>query len=106
MLTVKKLRRKPKHFHNFTGLTPEHFDELLAALEPLYERAEEERLVNPDRLRPRGAGHKFNLDLPERLLMALMYFRFYTTQTLLSYLFDLDASNVNREINGRMLAVL
>lgn len=106
MLTVNKLRRKPKHFHNFTGLTPEHFDKLLLALEPLYERAEEERLLYPNRLRSRGAGHKFNLDLPERLLMSLMYFRLYVTQTLLGYLFDLDASNVNREINGRMLAVL
>jgi hypothetical protein len=106
MLTVEKLRRKPKHFHNFTGLTPEQFDELLVALEPLYEQAEEERLDNPNRLRARGAGHKFNLELPERLLMSLMYFRLYITQALLGYLFDLDSSNVNREINGRMLAVL
>jgi hypothetical protein len=106
MITVKKLRRKPKHFHNFTGLTPQQFDELLAALEPLYELAEEERLENPDRLRSRGAGRKFNLKLPERLLMSLMYFRLYVTQTLLGYLFDLDSSNVNREINERMLAVL
>jgi hypothetical protein len=106
MLTVRKLRRKPKHFHNFTGLTPEQFDELLTALKPLYEQAEEERLANPNRLRARGAGHKFNLELPERLLMCLMYFRLYVTQTLLGYLFDLDSSNVNREINGRMLAVL
>jgi hypothetical protein len=75
-------------------------------LEPLYEQAEEERLENPNRLRATGAGHKFNLDLPERLLMSLMYFRLYITQTLLGYLFDLDASNVNREINGRMLGVL
>ena len=106
MLTVKKLRRKPKHFHNFTGLTPEQFNQLLTALEPLYEQAEEERLENPNRLRATGAGHKFNLDLPERLLMSLMYFRLYITQTLLGYIFDLDASNVNREINGRMLGVL
>jgi len=106
MITVKKLRRKPKHFHNFTGLTPQQFDELLGALQPLYERAEHERLFDPNRLRARGAGHKFNLKLPERLLMSLMYFRLYVTQTLLGYLFDLDASNVNREINGRMLAVL
>lgn len=106
MLTVKKLRRKPNHFHNFTGLTPQQFDELLAALKPLYERAQEERLENPDRLRARGAGRKFNLRLPERLLMSLMYFRLYVTQTLLGYLFDLDSSNVNREINGRMLALL
>lgn len=106
MLTVKKLRRKPKHFHNFTGLTPQQFDELLTALEPLYERAEEERLENPNRLRARGAGRNFNLKLPERLLMSLMYFRLYVTQTLLGYLFNLDSSNVNREINGRMLGVL
>jgi hypothetical protein len=106
MLTAKKLRRKPKHFHNFTGLTPGQFDELLVALELLYEQAEEERLDNPNRLRARGAGHKFNLELPERLLMSLMYFRLYITQALLGYLFDLDSSNVNREINGRMLAVL
>ncbi|MCA1838408.1 MAG: transposase family protein [Actinobacteria bacterium] len=57
-------------------------------------------------MRARGAGHKFNLELPERLLMSLMYFRLYITQALLGYLFDLDSSNVNREINGRMLAVL
>jgi hypothetical protein len=44
MLTVNKLRRKPKHFHNFTGLTPQHFDELLLAVEPLYEQAEHKRL--------------------------------------------------------------
>jgi hypothetical protein len=106
MLTAKKLRRKPKHFHNFTGLTPQQFDELLLAVEPLYEKAEQERLENPDRLRARGAGRNFNLELPERLLMSLMYFRLYVTQILLGYLFDLDSSNVNREINGRMLAVL
>ena len=106
MLTVKKLRRKPKHFHSFTGLTPQQFDQLLLALKPLYEEAEEERLSNPNRLRARGAGHKFNLKLPERLLMSLMYFRLYITQTLLAYLFDLDTSNVSREINGRMVAVL
>src|SRR5215210_4830131 len=106
MLTVKKLRRKPKHFHNFTGLTPQQFDELLLALQPLYEQAEEERLENPNRLRSRGAGRNFNLELPEKLLMSLMYFRLYLTQPLLGYLFDLDPSNVSREINGRMLGVL
>jgi hypothetical protein len=106
MLTVKKLRRKPKHFHNFTGLTPQRFDELLVALEPLYEQPQHERLENPNRLRATGAGRGFNLELPERLLMSLMYLRLYITQTLLGYLFDLDASNVNREIHGRMMSVL
>ena len=106
MLTVEKLRRKPKHFHNFTGLTPQQFDQLLAAIEPLYEKGEVQRLSNPSRLRPRGAGRKFKLELPERLLMSLMYLRLYITQTLLGYLFGLDTSNVSREVQGRMLEVL
>src|SRR5215212_5231205 len=106
MLTVEKLRRKAKHFHNFTGLTPQQFDQLLAAIEPLYEKAEVQRLSNPSRLRPRGAGRKFKLELPERLLMSLTYLRLYITQTLLGYLFGLDTSNVSREVQGRMLEVL
>jgi len=106
MLTVEKLRRKPKHFHNFTGLTPQQFDQLLTAIEPLYEKAEVQRLSNPSRLRPRGAGRKFKLELPERLLMSLTYLRLYITQTLLGYLFGLDTSNVSREVQGRMLEVL
>ena len=79
---------------------------MLLALEPIYERAEYDRLQKPNRLRSRGAGRNFNLQLPERLLMSLMYFRLYITQTLLGYLFELDTSNVSREINRRMLAVL
>ena len=33
---------------------------------------QEERLENPNRLRSRGAGRKFELELPERLLMSLI----------------------------------
>lgn len=54
MITVDKLRRKPKHFHNFTGLSPWRFDELLLDLEPLYEQAEKERLENPECRRSYG----------------------------------------------------
>jgi hypothetical protein len=35
-----------------------------------------------------------------------MYLRLYITHTLLGYLLDLDASNVKREIHGRMISVL
>jgi len=106
MLTVKKLRRKPVHFQNFTGLTPEAFDQLLSALQPVYQRREFERKNRPGRLRAVGAGPHFRLDLPERLLMTLLYLRLYLTQPLLGYLFGLDDSNVSREINHRMLPAL
>jgi hypothetical protein len=45
MLTVKKLRRKPKHY-NFTGLTLSSSTNC-SRPEPLYEQAEQERLETP-----------------------------------------------------------
>jgi len=106
MLTYTKLQRKPKHFQSFTGVTVAQFAEIMNALRPIYGELEEKRLQRPDRKRKIGGGRKFSLSLEDRLLVTLMYFRLYTSYTLLGYLFDLDASNVGREINQRMLPAL
>jgi len=106
MLTYKKLQRKPKHFQSFTGVTIAQFAEILNALRPIYGEFEKERLQRPGRKRKIGGGRKFTLSLEDRLLVTLMYFRLYTSYTLLGYLFDLDGSNVGREINYRMLPAL
>jgi len=106
MLTYTKLQRKPKHFQSFTGVTVAQFAEILNALRPIYGEFEKERLQRPDRKRKIGGGRKFTLSLEDRLLVTLMYFRLYTSCTLLGYLFDLDGSNVGREINHRMLPAL
>ena len=45
-----------------------------------------------------GAGHKFDLPLKDRILMFLMYYRMYTTYDMLGMIFDLDKSNVCRDI--------
>lgn len=105
MITVTRLRRKPRHFQSFCGLTPSEFDRLLLALEPVYQQARQCRLHRPDRQRTIGGGRPFALALPERLLMVLFYWRLYVSQGLLSYLFDLDTSNVCREI-GRLRCLL
>jgi len=106
MITVARLRRKPRHFQCFTGLTPLEFDRLLDQLAPVYEAAQQQRRERPDRKRQSGAGHPFALDLPERLLMGLMYLRLYLGQSLLSFLFDIEQSNVCRELSKRLLPVL
>ena len=106
MLTYKKLQRKPKHFQSFTGVTIAQFAEILNALRPIYGEIEKKRLGRPDRKRKIGGGRKFTLSLEDRLLVTLMYFRLYTSYTLLGYLFDLDGSNLGREINHRMLPAL
>lgn len=106
MLTYEKLQRKPKHFQAFTGVSVAQFAEILNALRPVYAELEEERLTRPDRKRKIGGGRNFTLSLEDRLLVTLMYFRLYMSYALLGYLFNLDGSNVGREINQRMLPVL
>ena len=106
MLTVHRLRRKPRHFFSFTGLTPEEFDHLLNALQPVYAEAEQVRLCSRERQRAQGGGGSFTLKLPERLLSTLLYYRLSVTGGLLSYLFGLDESNLSRERNQRMRPVL
>ena len=105
MLTLEKLRRKPEKFHAFTGLTPDEFDTVLAGVEPVYAAAQETQRNHPCRRRAVGAGHLFTLSVAERLLLVLIYWRVYLTQGLLGFLFELDDSNVSREIR-RMRPVL
>src|SRR5579862_1414993 len=106
MITVAKLRRKPRHFLAFTGLNIEQFDQLLTEFAPAYEADQHQRRDRANRMRLPGAGRPFALCLPERLLMGLMYLRLYLGQNLLGYLFDLDQSNVSRDLNDRLLGVL
>lgn len=106
MLTYERLQRKPKQFQAFTGVTLAQFAEILKAIRPVYAEFEKERLARPERKRKIGGGRNFHLDLENRLMVTLMYFRLYVSYALLGYLFDLDGTNIGREINQRMLPAL
>jgi hypothetical protein len=43
MKAVAKLRRKPKQFRSFTGLSVSEFDKLLTEFETAYEQARQEQ---------------------------------------------------------------
>ncbi len=45
-----------------------------------------------------AAGRPFTLDTRNRFLMLLVYYRLYITYTLAGFLFDLDQSNICRDI--------
>ncbi len=45
-----------------------------------------------------GAGRCFKLNVQDRFLMLLVYYRLYITYTLAGFLFDLDQSNICRDI--------
>jgi hypothetical protein len=106
MITLAKLRRKPKQFRSLTGLSVSEFDKLFTEFESAYEQARQERQNRAGRTRQPGAGRPFVLPLAERLFMALLYFRLYLNQSLLSLLFDIDQSSVSREVMKRVLPVL
>jgi len=99
MLRAAQLQKRPAAFQRLTGVTPNEFDTILESLSPLWHDANTKRLNNHKRSRAIGAGAKFHLELHELLLMTLIYLRQYCTQELIGWLlFDLDKSNVSRNI--------
>jgi hypothetical protein len=106
MSHTERLRRSPNAFRQLTGITPATFDRLLTDLTPRYQEAEAKRKDRPGRKRRPGAGRKHALDLADRLLMLLIYYRTYTTHVFLGFLFGVDDSAVGRNINplGPLLA--
>ncbi len=104
MLNYRRLSEKPLTFRSFTGLEVSEFESLYLELESVYEEYEVKRLSRRGRKRRIGAGRPFKLPLKDRLLMLLMYYRLYITSTLTGFLFDLDQSNVLK--NMRVLEPL
>lgn len=98
MLTYKKLSKKPKSFLSFTGVTLQQFDVILADVKKKHQFTEKTRLSNRERQRNIGAGRRFDLNIADRLMMLLVYYRLYLTCELIGHLFGLDQSNVNRNI--------
>jgi hypothetical protein len=106
MLTVQRLKRKPKHFKSFTGFSAQEFDMLLQAVQPEYLEQQNKLKTSKVRQRKLGAGRHFKRSLGERLLMTLIYYRLHLTYIMLGYLFDLDDSRAGEEIRERMQPVL
>jgi Helix-turn-helix of DDE superfamily endonuclease len=99
-MSYAKLCKKPLLFRSFTGLTITEFDSIYGEIESKYEEHEKRRYLSNRRKRVRdiGAGRPFKLKVRERFLMLLVYYRLYITYTLSGFLFDLDQSNVCRDI--------
>jgi hypothetical protein len=98
LFSYDRLSKKPLLFRSFTGLTIEEFDNMYSKIERKYEKHEVQRLSKRKRERRLGAGKHFKLDVKNRFLMLLVYYRLYITYTLTGFLFDLDQSNVCRDI--------
>jgi DDE superfamily endonuclease/Helix-turn-helix of DDE superfamily endonuclease len=95
------LSKKPLLFKSFTaGLTVQEFDDIYdKEITKRYNTHENKRLSKRKaRERSIGAGRHFKRNVKDRFLMLLVYYRLYITYTLVGFLFDLDQSNVCRNI--------
>src|SRR6266516_4609610 len=98
-MSYARLSRKPLLFKSFTGLEITEFDTISREIESKYDEHEGVRLSRRKRKRGIGAGRPFKLKARERFLMLLVYYRLYITYTLSGFLFDLDQSNICRDIS-------
>jgi hypothetical protein len=84
LLSYDRLSKKPLLFKSFTGLTVQEFDDIYdKEITKKYDKHEIQRLSSKrkDRKRDIGAGRPFKLDLRDRFLMLLVYYRIYITYT-------------------------
>jgi DDE superfamily endonuclease len=104
LLSYEGLSKKPLLFKSFTGLTVQEFDDIYnkeiakRCVKHVIQRLSNKK-ENRERERKYGAGRHFKLDIRDRFLMLLVYYRLYITYTLaVGFLFDLDQSNICRDI--------
>jgi hypothetical protein len=97
MISYTLVAATPGIFPALTGLSQKDFDALFVDVQQAQARRLEEATDTKRGFRPRqrkaGAGHPFDHDLRDRLLMALVWLRVYPTYELLGWLFGLDKSN-------------
>jgi len=83
LLSYDRLSKKPLLFKSFTGLTVQEFDDIYnKKTAKRYEDYELQRLSSTKRKdvreRKAGAGRPFKLDVKDRFLMLLVYYRLFT----------------------------
>src|SRR3954454_14724432 len=100
MFSYDRLSRKPLLFKSFIGLTVQEFDDIYDKEITKRNKTHENKRLSKRKNRERvmGAGRPFKLELKNRFLVLLVYYRLYITYTLAGFLFDLDQSNIYRDI--------
>ncbi len=96
ILRYERLQRFPTVFKSMTGLHLAQFDDLITDMRPRLLAAEQARLTRPTRTRAIGAGHPFELDPRNQILLTVIWLRLYPIHEVLAYLFGISDSTVSR----------
>ena len=105
ILRYERLQRFPTVFKSMTGLRVAQFDDLVTDVRPRLLAAEQARLTRPSRKRAIGAGHPFELEPRNQLLLTVIWLRVSPIHEVLAYLFGISDSTVSRTI-ARVLPLL
>lgn len=98
ILRYERLQRFPAVFKSMTGLHLAQFDNLISDMRPRLLAAEQTRLTRPARARAIGAGHPFELDPRNQILLTVIWLRLCPIHEVLAYLFGVSDSTVSRTI--------
>jgi|GEM_PF-4312905 len=82
---TSQLKKRPKIFRSLTGITVEKFNVLYYQLIPIYQGTESRRFNKKNRKRRVGGGRKKDLPLEDQLLLVLIYYRHYLSQSFLAH---------------------
>ena len=89
-LKYTKIRKNPIIFNRLFGVSVSQFDEILLKIESKWEKQVIHYYKRP--------GRNYKLELPDMLLMLMLYYRSYITQMFVGFLFGIDDSRVCRII--------
>jgi DDE superfamily endonuclease/Helix-turn-helix of DDE superfamily endonuclease len=89
-IRYSKIKKYPSLFNRLFGISVSEFDRIYRAVEPLWIKEVVDRYKRP--------GRKYALELPDMILMVLLYYRTYATQMFVGFLFGIDDSRVCRNI--------
>ena len=92
------LSKHPRVLRGVTGMAIAEFNDLLGELRPFFEANEARRLARPDRKRAPGAGHPWELDYRDGVLLTLVWLRLYPTGVVLGYFFGIGETSVRRTL--------
>jgi hypothetical protein len=100
MITYRSLSRTPRAFKSLSGLSVAEFDALCREWMHADSVARAEAALTRSDAHPRqrapGAGRKWVLDAPTRLLAALVWLKLYPSWAVLGYLFGVEESATRR----------
>jgi hypothetical protein len=101
MISYAKLKNKARVFRALTGLSLRGFETLLPAFEAAWENyIWEHNIQSKNRKRQYGGGRIPQLvNLEEKLVFILVYFRLYPTQEVQGFLFGISQGQANEWIH-------